>query len=207
MGVDRQSAAALMVAGADEILGLAALGKAEFLQLRQHEGGEMVIDHRRLDVLGGQAALLPELLGNQAHFGQSGDVIAVIRGHDLLAVADTLGRRLDDDRLAAQVAGAFDRSDDHGHRAVRFLAAIEQVQRLADPARGLMISQRDRLAIEKSSRIGGGEIARRDCNATEILAGRAVAVHIALREHADPGRRGVEAIRHVPAIVDVLEQR
>jgi hypothetical protein len=60
-----------MVAGTHEVLGLAARAEAELLELRQHEGREVVVEDRGLDVGGRQAALLPQLARHQAHLGQA----------------------------------------------------------------------------------------------------------------------------------------
>ena len=207
VGVDRQPAAASVVAGTHEVLGLAARAETELLELLQHEGREVVVDHRGLDVGGRQAALLPELARDQPHLWQARDVVAVQRGHDLLAVADALRCSLDDHGFAFQVARALHRGDHHRHRTVAFLAAIQQAQRLADPARGLVIGQRDGLAMEEGGRVGGGEVTHRHADTAEVLAGGAVAVHVTLGEHADPRRRRVKAVRHVPAVVHVLEDR
>ncbi|MNE59410.1 hypothetical protein D3C80_1545020 [compost metagenome] len=77
MGVDRQFAATGVVPGADEFLGFAAFDEAELFQLRQHERGEVVVDHRGLEGLRAKAGLPVQLLGNHAHLRQVGDVVAV----------------------------------------------------------------------------------------------------------------------------------
>ncbi|MNL06776.1 hypothetical protein D3C87_1274240 [compost metagenome] len=122
-------------------------------------------------------------------------------------MADALGTGLDGHRFLPKVTGALGRGDDHRHGAIGFLAAIEQVQRFADPARGLVFFQGDRLAVEKRLGVGRGKIPRRHCDPTEVFAGSAIGVHVALGEHPDPGRRCMEAVGHVPAVVDVVEGR
>ncbi|MNI80565.1 hypothetical protein D3C73_1371020 [compost metagenome] len=70
-----------------------------------------------------------------------------------------------------------------------------------------MFFQGDRLAVEKRLGVGRGEIPRGHRDPAEVFAGGAIGVHVALGEHADPGGRRMEAVGHVPAIVDVVEDR
>ena len=50
VGVDREAAAELDVAVADEVLGLSLGAEAELLELVEDIGSEVVVEHRRLDV-------------------------------------------------------------------------------------------------------------------------------------------------------------
>ena len=59
--------------------------------------------------------------------------------------------------------------------------------------------------MEEGRRVGGGEVPHRHRDAAEVLARRAEGVHVAPREHAHPRGRRVKAVRHVPAVVHVLE--
>src|SRR5256885_15800816 len=50
--VDREAAAELDVAVAEELLGLAPRAESELFELRQYQRREVVVDNRRLDVVG-----------------------------------------------------------------------------------------------------------------------------------------------------------
>src|SRR5690348_14036166 len=63
--VDREPAAELDVAVAEELLGLAPPAEAELLELQQHQRREVVVDHRRLDVVGTEPGRVPELAGDE----------------------------------------------------------------------------------------------------------------------------------------------
>ena len=85
---------------------------------------------------GVEARLAPQLLGDDAHLRQAGDVVAVVAGHQLAVVGRALRRRGDHRRRLAQVARALGRGHDERDAAVALLAAVEQPQhRLDDPAR------------------------------------------------------------------------
>src|ERR1019366_2967757 len=63
VGVDWQPAADLDVAVGDEVLGLAPGAEAELLQLRQDQRGEVVVDHRGLDILRAEPRGVPPPAG------------------------------------------------------------------------------------------------------------------------------------------------
>ena len=92
VGVDREAAAELDVAVADEVLRLAAPAEAELLELRQHERREVVVDDRGLHVVGPEAGGVPELARDQAHLGEAADRVAVVARHHLLVGRRALGR-------------------------------------------------------------------------------------------------------------------
>ena len=84
-----------------------------------------------------------------AHLGQTGDRVAVVAGHHLLVVA----RALRGGARSPPAAGARSRARSGevttiADAAVALLAAVEQAQRLDDPARALVLLERDRLAVE-----------------------------------------------------------
>src|SRR5690606_13210432 len=56
-------------------------------------------------------------------------------------------------------------------------------------------------------RVGRGKIPGGYGDAAEVFGGGAVGMHVTAGEHADPGCRCVEAVGHVPAVVDVVEHR
>ncbi len=203
VGVDRQAATELDGAVGDEVLGLALRAEPELLELGQHERREVVVDRRRLDVVGAEPGRLPQLAGHDAHLGDAGDVVAVVAAHHVLILGHTLGGGGDDGRLLGQICGALGGGDQQGLAAVGLLAAVEQVQRLDDPARFLMVFEGDGLVVEERLGIGGGVLAVGDGHTTEVLRGRAGLVHVAGREHRHPLRRGQQAERRRPAEADV----
>src|ERR1700704_949877 len=177
--VDRKPAAELDIAVAEELLGAPPFAESELLQLGQHEGGEVVVDHGGLDVVGTEAGGVPELARHEPHLGEPRDRVPVVAGHHVLVLARALGRSVEDRWRMGQVARTFERRDDDRLRAVALLAAVEQVERLDDPARLLVLLERDRLFVEPRFRIRRRVLAVRYCDASEVLARGAVLVHIA----------------------------
>lgn len=91
------------------------------------------------------------------------------------------------DRRLRQVAGTLGGGDDDGSTAVGDKAAVEQMQRIGDPARGLMIREGDRVA-HLSQGIHRGPVALGDCDRAELLTGGAVGLHV------PPCRKGIERV-------------
>ena len=118
----------------------------------------------------------------------------------MLILATALSGALDDDGLVGQILCALGRDDDQCLATVGFLAAVEQVQRLGDPARVLMVLERDRTLVEPSSRVVGGMLARHHCNSSEVLTRRTVLVHVAAGEHGDPLSGSRQSLRSHPRI-------
>src|SRR5215472_3255550 len=199
--VDRQPAADLDVAVRDEVARLPPAAKAQLLQLGQHEWAEMVVEHRGLDVCRSDAGHCPELARDDAHLRQAGDVFAVVAGHDLLVRAGALGNRPDHGRRLAERARVVQRRDDQRHGAVAFLAAVEEAQRVNNQPRRLVVLECDRAPMEPRGRIVRGMPAVRDRHPAEVLAGGAVLVHVAAREHCHPMRRGQEPEWRIPSEV------
>ena len=93
-----------------------------------------------------------------------------------------------------QVAGTLGRDDHEGHGSVALLAAVEQVQRLGDHPRRLVVGQRDRLVVEEGVRVGRRMAPVRDRHPSEVLGRRAVLMHVTTCLHGD--RRGGRAQPH-----------
>jgi hypothetical protein len=132
--VERQAAAHFNRTFRDEAGGFAARAEAEFFELDEHVGGEVVIQHRGPHVGGADAGLPPQLPGDDAHLRKRGQVVAVVAGHDVLPGPAALRRGGDHRGLPRQVARAVQPRDDDRHGAVAFLAAVEKAERLGDPA-------------------------------------------------------------------------
>ncbi len=98
--------------------------------------------------------------------------------------ARPLGGRTDHGRGLREVPGALERGDDERLSPVGLLAAVEQVERLDDPARRLVVLERDRLAVEPGRGIVGRVPPIRDGDAAEVLARRAGGVQVALGDMA-----------------------
>src|SRR5438270_11122627 len=79
--VDREAAAELDVAVAEELLGLAPGAEPELLELWEHERREVVVDHRRLDVVRTEPGRVPELAGHEPQLGKAGDGVPVLARH------------------------------------------------------------------------------------------------------------------------------
>src|SRR5213593_4593955 len=93
----------------------------------------------------------------------------------------------DMDRPVLQVARAFDRRDDDARRVVRLDAAVEEMERLDDPARVEDVLHRHAL-LQERLRVLRGVLAVRDAHVGDLRGGRAVLVHV-----AHEGRREVLA--------------
>src|SRR5262249_56676656 len=154
--VERQAAADLDVPVLHEVFGLAARAEAELLELYQHEGREVVVEDRGADVARPEARHLRQLPGYDARLRQADDGAAGVAGHRVLVWAAALRGGGDERRRLPEIPGALGRHDDDRDGAVALLATVEQVQRLDDPARRLMVGERDRLAVEPRRGIGGG---------------------------------------------------
>ena len=204
MGVGGQGAAERERTVGDEVLRLAAPAEAELLELRQHERREVVVDDCGVDVRGAAAGLRPELPRDQPHLGECTDVVAVVARHHLLVGAGALRGARDDRRRACQVGRALRTGHHHRDRAVALLAAVEQPQRVDDPARRLVLVEGDRPLVEVRGGVGGRVLAEGDRHPAEVRTGGAVLVHVAPRRHCHPGGRRRQPERHVPAVVDVL---
>ena len=113
------------------------------------------------------------------------------------AARTTTGRR-------GQVAGPLERRHDQGLAAVGLLAAVEQVQRLDDPAAGLVLLERDRLLVEPGLGVGRRVPAVGHGHPAQVLAGRSGGVEIALRRHGHPRGRRQQPDRQVGRHVRVL---
>lgn len=103
--------------------------------------------------------------------------------------------------MAARGPSPVPGRDDEGLPAVGFLTAVEEVKRLGDPPRGLMISHGDRLLVEPCLRIRRRVFAIEDRDPAEVLARGPIVVHIPLSEHRDPRGRGHQTVRQIPGIV------
>jgi len=204
VGVDGQAPAQLEVAAPHEVLGLAAPAEAELLELHQHEGREVVVEDGGLDVAGADPRRLVELARHQAHLGQARDVLSVVARHHLLVVAGALGGGPDHGGELAQAARPLEARHHHRHRAVALLAAVQQAQRLLDPAGILVLLQGDGLPVEPGRGVRGRVPAVRHRDVAEGLAGGAELVEVALGEHGHPGGGRQQAEGRVPAEVGAL---
>ena len=173
--------------------GFAAGAETEFFELGQNQRGEVVVEDRGLDVIGPQARILPKLPGTNAHLEDVRNFFPVIALHHLLIFGASLGRGSDHCRGILHIASALEGRDDEGLSPIALLAAVEQVQRLHDPAAFLVLLQGDGPLVEVGLGVVGCVFSIGDRDAPEILAGGAVIVHIALSEHGYPGRGSEQA--------------
>ena len=94
----------------------------------------------------------------------------------------------DVDRGFREIARALRRGHDQRDAAVIDQAVVEQVQRLGDEARALVILDGDRL-LHHGFGIEQRMLAERDRDRRKLPAGRAVEVHVALEHHRMRGAR------------------
>ena len=111
------------------------------------------------------------------------------------------------DGLPAQIARPLRRRHDHADPAVGVAAAIEQAQRLADHARALVIVERDGTAVAQRSGPLRGVGALRDRDGAQLLRGRSVEVHVALRVERVGRRRAHHAEELRVAVAEAADPR
>ena len=177
IGVERQLADPRdQVAIGNESAALARCAKAQVFQLDQHGNGEAVVDRRVLDVGRGHAGF-GKSLGARPARARGGEVeIAASLMLDGLAGADQL------DQWAFQRACDLRPCHDQGAAAIGDDAAIEPVQGVGDHRRIEHILHRQHLAQQRI-RVVLGMVRSRHLDPGELLAGRAVLMHMALGAH------------------------
>src|SRR5258705_12992755 len=99
-----------------------------------------------------------------------------------------------------KIAGALSAGDDDSAAAVGFQGAIEQSQRLADKAGGLMIGDGHWLA-HGGVAVHAGVFPRCDGDVSEIFAGGAEIMHMALRGKSVIGHGGKMPPRFFPMVI------
>ena len=106
---------------------------------------------------------------------------------------------------SAQVPGPLERGHHQGLAAVGLLAAVEQVERLDDPARLAWWSSRViGLLVEPGLGVGRRVAPVGHGHPAEVLGGGAGDVQVALGGHGHPRGRGEQAHRQVRGEVGVL---
>ena len=168
---------------------LAGLGEAVRFEGHQHHRREVVVDLGNVDLPGLQLRCPIQLRGRGLSLLQSSEALALIAGHHLRAAARALGRRGDVCRGPLELLRLLRGDDDRRTRAVRVEAAVEQAQRLCDPAGALVVLQRDRAFVHHGVRIGGRVFATQDGDAAELLGCVAILMQVTLTEDGDPLRR------------------
>src|SRR5215469_1776771 len=139
--VERKDSAQLDSAARDEVPGLAPAAESKLLELHEYIRGEMVVQYRGANVSWADPRLPPQLAGDDAHLRQASDVAAVVARHRELVWTAALRRGTDHDRRILRRTGPLRAGHQHRDRAVGFLTAVKQPQRLADPPRLLVIGQ------------------------------------------------------------------
>ena len=171
------------------------LAEAVVLEAQQHRRAEVVEEHRRVDVGRRDAGHRVELLGDGAAAGVLTAGARSSRPSGCGSAPRPARRRGCTPGGWRAVAGALRRGDDHRAGAVGLQAAVEQAQRLGDPARALVIGERDRLAHDRvadcaprarAARPRPGRSARSSCR-TRACGGDRSSPSPA---PASPGRRG-----------------
>ena len=159
MGVHGQIAVETIVAFSDPRPDLSLLYQAEVFDVRHAHECEGIVDLGDDDIPRSDArAFVKERSG----IGPIG--LPETRGLTLTAHA-----RHDVNRRMLQIARAFRRSDHQRHTAVALLAAIEQAERINDPARALMVIDGDRfshhrLLVEGSmAALGNSQVGKIQC--------------------------------------------
>ena len=106
--------------------------------------------------------------------------------------------------VTGQVPGPLEGGDHQRLAPVGLLAAVEQVERLDDPPRGLVVLEGDRLLVEPGLRVGGGVLAVGHRHPAQVLGGGPGHVQVALGGHGHPLGRGQQPDRRVPGEVGRL---
>ena len=195
--VERQRSPMLDASILDEVLGLSLATKAKLLELVEHIGTEVVIENGCVHVGRAEPRGPPELLTHHRHLGQPAQIVSVVAGHHVLALARPLSGGTDDCRSIGQITRPLQRRHDDGLGPIGLLAAVEQPQRLNDPTARLVVLERDGLLVEPGLGVRGGVLAVSDGNVGQISARRARDVHVALGSHGYPRGRRQKADGHV----------
>ena len=106
--------------------------------------------------------------GSFASTGARGERVGGVAAEMSLPHAPDVDRRL------AQRARALGAGDDDREAAVRHQAAVEEVERLHDPARGAVVVERERLGRAAGRRVQVRPAALRDGDRAELILRRAV---------------------------------
>ena len=193
----------------------ASPGRAEApaLERRPHHEGERVVGEEGVEVGPLDAGLLEEPVlprpGPPEAVVLLGDAEAGPGPDELVAAGGQRQHRRQLDGRLAQVAGPFERGDQHAGRAVVDQAVVVEAQRLAHVAGALVVLDGERVPHD-GGRVGHRPLAERDRHRRQLLGGGAEAVEVALgrqrragtgRGHADDGVLTVTAAALAGALV------
>jgi hypothetical protein len=188
-GVHRQRPAGPERAGGGQRPAFALRAEPVVLQRHQHRVGVAVVDLAHADVTGTDAG---HGHGGRARDGCAGGQPELAAPfHRLAGMA--LPPAPDVHRRLGQPGGPLGAGHHHRHASVGDQAAVQQVQRLDDPARSLMVVQRDRLA-ELGQRVTRRPRPLRHRDRPELLAGRSVGGHVPPRRQRVLGRDRPEPV-------------
>jgi hypothetical protein len=101
-----------------------------------------------------------------------------------------------------QVACALGRGDDYAKGAVGNEAAIEQVERLRDPSRVMVILEGQRFVVELGHRIHVGPLPLGDRYRAHMIVGGAIQMHVAA---SDESILGVDAEKPIGGVESTCE--
>ena len=106
VGIRWERAPATDMAIFDEVTCFSSATESECLQLEEHDGAEVFVNHCDVNIGGGNAGLPIKLLAENATFGVLTEIIVVVRKH-FVATLKLNGRRGKDGNGVRSMSGPF----------------------------------------------------------------------------------------------------
>ncbi|CAB4593868.1 unannotated protein [freshwater metagenome] len=138
----------------DEVTRFSSATESERLQLKEHDGTEVLVDHCDVNVCGGDSGLAIKLFTENATFGVLAKIFVVIGKH-FVSTLELDGRGPKDwNSIRTMVSGSLSSCNQQSDTAVGFEATVQLAEdRFDDPAGVLMVLKRDRAFEELRIRI------------------------------------------------------
>ena len=208
-GVDRDAATEVDLAAGDERSALALGAEPPVLELHEDGDREAVVHLGDVDVLRAEPGSGVERLGHRLR-RQLGD--AVTHQHRELdaglRVRDAvLGDGPDEHRFLAQVSGPIGARDDDRARAVGLEAEVVEPQRSGDHPGRQVVVHRQRAVVHLCTGIGVRPLPARQRDLAELLVGRPVLEHVALRHQGEDLARREQPVRREELVVACRRRR
>src|ERR1035438_4289179 len=128
MGIDWDRPVEIDVPIGNEVSAFAWPTESIGLELVEHDGAAVLVDHGDVHVGGGETCGPPQLLRSVLGLYEVSEIFAVVVERHVAVQDAALGRPFDGHDRVAQVPGPLLRGHHEGHAAVAFLAAVKEPQ-------------------------------------------------------------------------------